>query len=327
MKLFLTSAYPYNAETNFAVQWLKESARLDPYKIHSLCDNPKSADIILFVEHHPDNDPYFFKVFNSPLYKKYREKCFLYHDRDWVIPLLRGIFPSIGRNLFARNRTASGHYIARICRNEAIRYEPEEIPHEYLFSFVGSSATHHVRKEILNIDHISCYLKDTSGKNSWMLNPKEKLMFEKSYADIMKKSLFIICPRGFGPSTYRLFESMEMGRAPVIISDDWVPIDGPAWQEFSIHLPEEKIDQLPKILEKKKGEAREMGCKARLAWENWFSKEVSFHRFAETLNRLQQNEVKRMSFKNWIIYLQFLHPFHFRNLLRYRKQVDFTRKN
>ncbi|MDT0688843.1 exostosin family protein [Salegentibacter sp. F188] len=328
MRLFITSAYPYNSETNFAAYWLRESAELDPYKIHSVCDDPGDADIIFFVEHHPDNDPYFLKVLTSPIYKKFKEKCYLYHDRDWVVPLMPGIYPSIRKKFYRDSRMASGHYIARICENEAIKYEAGKIKPEYLFSFVGASSTHRVRTNILALDYPNCFLKDTAGKNSWMLNPNEKSQFEQSYAEIMKKSLFILCPRGFGPSTYRLFESMEMGRVPVIVSDEWVPINGPEWIDFSIHLAEKDVDQIPQILEERKNEAEEMGYKAREAWENWFSKEISFHRFADTLSRLHQRGASQKNYKNWKVYLQFLIPFHFKNLMRYtRKQLLLTKKN
>jgi hypothetical protein len=40
------------------------------------------------------------------------------------------------------------------------------------------------------------------------------------------ESILDRCPAGIGPATYRLFEAMELGRVPVILSDEWVPRKG-----------------------------------------------------------------------------------------------------
>ena len=40
-----------------------------------------------------------------------------------------------------------------------------------------------------------------------------------------------------------------MGRVPVILSDAWVAPDGPAWEEFSIRIPERQLDEVPRLLE------------------------------------------------------------------------------
>ena len=55
----------------------------------------------------------------------------------------------------------------------------------------------------------------------------------------------ILCPRGEGTSSIRLFESLRMGRPPVIISDQWVPPEGPAWDTFSVRIPERRIHTIP----------------------------------------------------------------------------------
>jgi len=61
-------------------------------------------------------------------------------------------------------------------------------------------------------------------------------LFTKEYAKAILNSQFVLCPAGWGPATYRLFETMEMGRVPVTLSDEWVPPPGPRWDEFSIAL-------------------------------------------------------------------------------------------
>lgn len=319
MNFFLTSAYPLDKERNFAANWLRESAENDPYKIHSITDDPKSSDIILFVEHHPGSDPYFFEVLKSDLFRKYKKKCYLYHDCDWTIPLIPGIYPSLKKKMLDLSIAEAGPYIARLCENEAIKYLADKPKPEYLFSFMGARITHSVRTEILELNYPNCYLIDTSGKNSWKLNANEKLSFEEKYVDVCQKSKFILCPRGIGPSTYRLYESMEMGISPVIISDDWVPVKGPEWDSFSIRIFEKDVKEIPAILEARKADSDKMGEIARKNWEEYFSKEVCFHHMAEACKNLHENR-DRANFLMYLkIYRQFLSPFHFRNVLRHQK--------
>lgn len=320
MEIFITSAYPFSITENFAAEWLKESAASDPFGQHRVCDNPEDADVILFAEHHPPQDPYFFQVLRTDIYKKFKNKCFIYHDNPKVLPLLPGVFPSIEKRYFYPELMLPGPYIARLCANDEITFLEEKPKPEFLFSFIGASITHEVRKEILQLEHESCFLKDTSGQNSWELDPIEKQSFESEYAQVSLASQFVLCPRGMGPNSYRLFETMEMGIAPVIISDEWVPIEGPLWEEFSIQVSEAEVRKIPFLLEERRHMAAEMGGKARKAWEEWFSKEVCFHHIAEACKNLKENRENTVSLAWAKIYLQFFRLFHFRNLLRYAKQ-------
>ncbi|WP_207435357.1 exostosin domain-containing protein [Sabulibacter ruber] len=319
MNVFITSAYPYDSQHNFASEWLRESAASDPYNVHSVSDDPHKADIILFVEHHPPHDPYFFQVLKSSLYKEFKDKCYLYHDSDKVLPLLPGIFPSIEKSYYHPIAMEPGPYIARLCNNDAVKYLENKPEQKYLFSFAGASKSHPIRKKILNLKYEKAFLLDTTGLNSWELDPENKRAFESKYVEVSLHSQFVLCPRGIGPNSYRLYETMEMGIAPVIISDEWIPSLGPSWNSFSIIIPESQIDLIPSILEARQSEAAEMGRKAREAWEKWFSKEVCFHHIAESCQRLHQSRSKINS-TYWLrMYSQFFRPYHFRNLLRFTK--------
>lgn len=73
----------------------------------------------------------------------------------------------------------------------------------------------------------------------------------------------------------RLFEAMQMGVAPVIISDGWILPNGPAWGEFAIVLPED-TDELEALLIAREPYYEEMGRKARAAWERFFAVDSYF---------------------------------------------------
>lgn len=327
MNFFLTSAYPYDSTRNFAVQWLSISANLDSKKEHILVKEPVKADIILFVEHHPSEDPYFFEILKNSIYKQFKSKCYLYHDNPRVLPLLPGVYPSIEKKYYIPLLMRPGPYIARLCLNDQINFSGQKPDKKYLFSFIGAKRTYIKRKEILELAHKNSFLKDTSDKNLWELNPIQKKEFEGEFVKISVLSHFVLCPRGVGPNSYRLFECMEMGIAPVIISDEWVPMEGPDWDSFSIRIPEKNINQIPFILESKKKNSKIMGLNARKNWEEWFSQEVCFHHIAEACKDLNEKKEEVNVFK-WIkIYLQFLRPFHFRNLMRYMRNRFFKKKS
>jgi hypothetical protein len=43
--------------------------------------------------------------------------------------------------------------------------------------------------------------------------------YSKTHSNLLERSKFILCPRGFGASCIGIFEAMSFGRVPVIIRD------------------------------------------------------------------------------------------------------------
>ncbi len=80
--------------------------------------------------------------------------------------------------------------------------------------------------------------------------------YVQNYRETMCRSIFALCPRGYGRTSFRLYEAMQLGAIPVYIydgNDPWVPFyPRLEWGEFSfiIHangLPEleENMRSLP----------------------------------------------------------------------------------
>ena len=284
MRVHLLSCFSEQAPDpdNFACAWLRESAAQDPFGKHQVTEDPATADLILFVEAHPGTDPFLLSVMDHPLFRLYPDKVFLYHDADHALPFVRGIYPSILRRDFQPERCRSGGYIARISQNEDIRYDPAPVERQWLYSFSGE-ANSPERRAIFAQAHPHGWVRDTTGRRHWEMaeGSPERRAFTREFADSIRRSQFVLCPGGQGPTSYRLFETMEMGRVPVIICDEWVPIEGPRWDEFSIQLPENRIPDLESILLENSPRHEEMGRLAREAWKQHFAKEVSFHRMTE----------------------------------------------
>ena len=147
------------------------------------------------------------------------------------------------------------------------------------------------------------------------MEQRERLDYDRRYAELCKASKFVLCPRGLSVSSIRLFETMRMGRVPVILADGWVAPEGPRWEKFSIRIPESEFAQIPRLLECRESEAIAMGELARREWEEWFSDDVLFHRLVELCLDIKRKRTIPESLARWPVYFQFLRPFHFRRLV------------
>jgi hypothetical protein len=116
---------------------------------------------------------------------------------------------------------------------------------------------------------------------------------KREYVRDVLDSKFVLCPRGSSPSSYRLFEVMELGRCPVVISDDWIRISGVRWEDCAIFVPETDIDQIPIILEQHEHRAAELGGRAREAWEANFSHLARFRAMLDMLIQIRNGLLSR----------------------------------
>ncbi len=72
----------------------------------------------------------------------------------------------------------------------------------------------------------------------------------RSMTSMMSQSRFCLAPRGYAPTSFRLYEAMALGSVPVYISDEFItPFDGELdWSEFCVFCKPEEIEQLPQHL-------------------------------------------------------------------------------
>ncbi|WP_050030465.1 exostosin family protein [Verrucomicrobium sp. BvORR034] len=280
MKVHLLSAY--NEPTpNYGPEWLKHhTSSPSP---HTLVEAPKDADLILFVETFASLDPFFLDVILHPVYRAFRSKCVLYHISDIPFTLCRTVSPSVVVSQPGLQHRRSFHYMARRRDNYELPSSTESRDHlPHLFSFVGAVETHPVRKEILRLKHPAALLKDTSEQRSDLMSPADRAVFQRDFVESVLSSHFVLCPRGYGPSSMRLFEVMQLGRVPVIISDDWVPVPGVAWDTFAVFVREDSVSSIPDLLESLVPNAKFMGENAREAWEVHFAPAHAFHQLVST---------------------------------------------
>ncbi len=319
-KVILLSAAAEDAQTDYnlaALRALLTSAAADLFRVHSLTDDPAAADVILFADL-CGAGLHFQQIRGHPLVRRYREKCFIFCSNASVIPFLPGVYASIEKRWCSR-RTRSGFHVDLLQNDFANYTRPtEDLP--YLFSFVGSTDNAPVRRRLRDVTHERSFFRDTADEFNRVLHDRmsaeERLEYYRQYVEITKSTKFVLCPRGVGVATIRLFETMRMGRVPVIISDDWVQPTGPAWERFSIRVRESEVATIPQLLERREREAVAMGELARDQWEQWFSERAAFHRVVEWCLEIKRERRVPESLARIPVYLQLLRPVHLRHSLR-----------
>jgi hypothetical protein len=100
------------------------------------------------------------------------------------------------------------------------------------FSFFGAD-THPIRKQMVK----------AFGDSNVRLSD---LSIDKYY-DVLKKTRFALCPRGYGITSFRMFEAMALGCIPVYISNEfWEPFNLPF--DYGIKLTPEQLPEAKKII-------------------------------------------------------------------------------
>lgn len=260
-------------------------------RIHQLVDDPETADIILFVGRWSF---YGNGVVDNPLPKKYPDKTFVYNDDDVLAPLLPGVYASATRpRVFRLNRLESQKFIDWPNPN----VQPMEAEKKYLFSFAGRSSSL-LRKRLFRIHfrRDDVYVRDTSHYDHWEIQP-DRDEHQKQYAATIAASRFALCPKGASAGSYRLFEVMQMGVAPVVISDRYILPEGPDWDSFALRVPEWKIASLPKILDRHAHESEERGRRAQQEYEKWFSSPMVFNHIVSLCERIK---TRRRVSERWV---------------------------
>ena len=222
-------------------------------------------------------------------------KTFIYSTVDLGFHPIPGLFPSINTINYSPKFARSAPYIQVTCQScDLDSIQPIDNNTDYLFSFVGNISTWQQRSQIFLI-------RDPRGL---LLNTLPGLgnssQYREQYLNSLQRSKFILCPRGNGVSSLRLFEAMRAGRVPVIISDDWVPPYGPDWSSFSIKVNESEIHRIPEILEAYEDNVVNMAQQARIEYNALFSSNILFNylisQFEEMLF-LQQTSAFNISSK------------------------------
>jgi hypothetical protein len=113
---------------------------------------------------------------------------------------------------------------------------------DILCSFMGSIIGRHKIREQL-------YMK-YSKRDKYYITQSEG---HSKFKDVMERSVFSLCPRGYGATSFRICESLQHGSIPIYVYDKpWIPWkDEFDFNNIGILISENEIDNIPEIIENK----------------------------------------------------------------------------
>lgn len=275
LKIYLAGQYYPNS----FLQCLKSSWEISKHQGHVIIDKPEEADIILFTDVDSNSKELYKQLRENTLIHQFPEKCFIYQESDIVVPFLPGVYTSARKSWVNLGRLRNYCYLSRHTYSQNSYITPQTKNKELLFSFLGSS-TSFVRKRLfkINFNRSDVLVEDTTIQyQHYNYSQGNRQAMQQKFVDVALKSKFVLCPRGSGRGSIRLFEMMEMKLVPVIISDNYLLPQGPKWQDFTIFVKEKDINKLPEILERRASEVEKMGELAYQAWKEWFSPNQHFN--------------------------------------------------
>jgi hypothetical protein len=110
-----------------------------------------------------------------------------------------------------------------------------------------------------------------------------------TYAESLASTRFVLCPRGAGNGSARLFETMKAGRVPVILSDSYVLPEGIDWSSCSIRIRERDVSKIPDVITSHMDGWEAIARNARREWENNFSSESLFPYLVNALRSMSRS--------------------------------------
>lgn len=261
--------------------------------------HPAGADVVLIQE---DKDlcikdfRYIDRLLHDPFISAHLTKIFTINTDDFSTGLLRGLYTSMPKSRCQPEYHRVVPYIEYT--NPHVFADRNTIEPGYLAAWYGNTKSNKLRKVLVEA------LQDEEGffvktSESWYNHKADE---QKAYVELIESAKFSLCPAGWCPPTPRIYESMALGRCPVIIADGFARPHGPRWDEFALFLPEKDVAKLPAFLRAHEANYKELGKKAKENWDQFFAGDLLKQYFADSMLSLIRSTpayTKEMEIKRW----------------------------
>ncbi|HEV7329744.1 MAG TPA: exostosin family protein [Flavisolibacter sp.] len=262
-------------------QYLLESNLVEEVK------SPDDADAIIVQENTEYKDyRYVEMLLQDPFISRYLEKIFTISTDDSATGVLKGLYASIPKKRFDERYHRVVPYF-EYTNEYVFASEPQTEP-SYMAGWYGNIRSSQLRRELFDrwSGNANFCLKQTE---SWYNHNEEE---KRAYVQLITNSHFSLCPKGWAPPSPRIYESMALGRCPVIISDQFVPPQGPDWSKFALFFPESNLGGLESFLRQHQKSALELGVNAKSVWNQYFAGDLLKKYYANALISLIQSTPK-----------------------------------
>lgn len=235
---------------------------------------------------------------------KYFTICQHEHAPAEILPKNTLVFSASGK--IHQNNKSNNHIpIPLLCSK--IKNPILDKKRDILCSFVGAK-THKLRETLFNTfkDDTKFYFNMGNWEPSV---PKYK---EDEFKSITERSIFTLCPRGDGPTSFRLYESMQLGSIPVYVYDStkWIPYENEInWSDLCIFIHENEIPHIKEILENTPQERIDfMKGKINQVYDEYFSLKGMCNKIIEKLDKEKMRLLTCYSDSHSILFENYFYP-------------------
>lgn len=109
----------------------------------------------------------------------------------------------------------------------------------HLANFIGKM-THPIRQKLQQCSYFN------DARQNWYFSDQPHTL--QQYCHKIAQSVFTLCPRGFGPTSFRIQESLQYGSIPVYISDEFVIPHNVPFDRYGVLIQPENIHRIHDIL-------------------------------------------------------------------------------
>jgi Exostosin family len=270
--------------------------------------SPSQADVILINEENSFKEwRYIEKLMEDPIVGANIDRVYTINTDDCATGLLKGLYTSIPSNRILPAIYEVVPY-AKYPNKEILNSTDDRTDSSppYLASWRGNLKSNpKLRRELVRTlaDRADFKIETT---DSWLNHGPDE---QKKYVDLLRSSKFSLCPAGWAPISFRIYESMALGVAPVIIADKCVLPAGPDWNSCSIRIRERDIGDAPKILRPLAAEYSLLGRAAQIEWKKYFSPNVMANYYAERLLHCVRNNLNKGCAKDEVTRMRSFHSF------------------
>lgn len=285
---------------------------------HFAVNNPDEADVILFLESNRFKTRHHFSCFSeSALLRRYAHKSFTLNYCDSPVAFLPGLYVCMPRQSFDPNWIRAVPYPWPSPNPLLNSFSKNINSPTYTASFRGN-ISHPIRKDLLNVIKAYPELGPCQKIQSWFNHTDIEQL---DYLREISNSHFVLCPRGIGTATYRLYETLQLGRIPVIISDEWVPPESINWSSCSLRISEQRIADIPVLLKSSLSRWTAMSQAATCVWSNFLCDEVLADYLFDQLHCLMHNVRPHLDWP-YLYRLWHSHSFRLQNHWDFVSQVS-----
>jgi hypothetical protein len=267
MKLFfVTKADSKLADDASRILKRMREALLETFNVQETRD-PDLADALILQEKKSIKDfKYVHDLICDPVISKYAHKVFTVNEDKYATGLIRGLYTTLPKFRFNIE-----YHVAVPFMQYPNEYVLSNIGNEikpcYLASWRGNINYNSLRKKMIDYhDHTHGILLEQTNC-CFNYDSTEKIAF----VTIVKNAKFSLCPAGSTPVNHRIYESMALGRCPVIISDQFVLPIGPKWKSCALFFRERDLINLESYLKIHESDHKKLGDNAFSEWQRHFS--------------------------------------------------------